>query len=96
MWVYPESRRISRRSRAWRKSRNVTRPLFARYSSVIHPLQNLEAPTRRLALELLVEIAERGPGMIKKTEGLIQQLIAVAFAMMVESVDAGALPQGAS
>ena len=95
MWVYPESRRISRRSRAWRKSPNAP-PVFARYSSVIHPLQNLEAPTRRLALELLVEIAERGPGMIKKTEGLIQQLIAVAFAMMVESVDAGALPQGAS
>ena len=38
--------------------------------------------------QLLVEIAERGPGMIKKTEGLIQQLIAVSFALMVESVDA--------
>ena len=50
--------------------------------------KNLEPATRRLGLELLVEMAERGPGMIKKTQGLIQQLVAVSFAMMVESVDA--------
>jgi len=50
--------------------------------------KNLEASTRRLALELLVEVAERGPGMIKKVDGLIQQLVAVSFALMVESVDA--------
>ncbi len=49
--------------------------------------KNLEPATRRLALELLVEMAERGPGMIKKTEGLIQQLVGVSFALMVESVD---------
>ena len=36
-----------------------------------------------ICMYMQVEMAERGPGIIKKTEGLIQQLVAVSFAMMV-------------
>jgi len=48
----------------------------------------LEASTRRLALEFLVELCERAPSMMKKEEGFIQQLVAVSFAFMVEGTEA--------
>jgi len=51
--------------------------------------RNLEPATRRLALEFLIELAEKAPAMIKSSENLVRDIVAVSLALMVEGLDTG-------
>jgi len=49
--------------------------------------RNLEPATRRLALEFLVELAEKAPAMIKSSENLLKDIVAVSLVLIVEGLD---------
>jgi len=48
---------------------------------------NLESATRRLAVELMVELAEKAPAMMKTQKGFVHQIVTVALSLMVSGVD---------
>ena len=47
----------------------------------------LDFPTRSIALELMVTLTESAPALARRCNGLVQGLVPLAFALMLEEVD---------